>query len=44
MKYSEYELDKTFTLLALILTLVLASSYYSPEHFEKTSLFEKHPF
>lgn len=36
MKYSEYELDKTFTLLALI--------SYSPERFEKTSFFEKHPF
>lgn len=41
MKYSEHHHDGNLTILALILTLVLASIYYSPELFTKYSLGEK---
>lgn len=37
MKHSEYNEDRNFTVLALILTLVLASIYYSPELLKETS-------
>ncbi len=41
MKHSDSNYDTNSTILALILTLALASIYYSPERFEDTSFLIK---